>query len=124
VRQTLAERFAFDLALNAVKVARPFFDHVEVWPDLVIGELKVALEYDTVGRHGLEHVGCREETDRRKDRLLRSAGWEVVRLRASPLQALGPHDILGGTIGPRMVERIEQRLGEIRGELFVSAYRR
>lgn len=124
VRQRLAERFSFDLTVNAVRVAKPFFEHVEVWPDLVLGEVRVALEYDTVGRHGLEHVGRREETDRRKDRLLRSAGWEVVRLRAAPLQALGPFDILGGTIGERMVDRIEQRLGEIRGELFVNAYRR
>lgn len=123
LRQRLAERFEFDSTPNAVRVGRPFFSRLEVWPDFVIGELRVAIEYDTVGRHGLEHVGRREEIDRRKDRLLREAGWEVIRVRMGKLLELGPYDIVG--VGPtKLVSAIEERLGDIRGPLFVSAYAR
>ena len=121
LRQRLSARFEFDLTPNAVRVGRPFFSRLEVWPDFAIGELRVAIEYDTVGRHGLEHVGRREQIDRRKDRLLREAGWEVIRVRMGKLLELGPYDIVG--VGPaRLVAAIEERLGEIRGPLFVSAY--
>jgi len=95
-----------------------------VWPDILIPELKVAIEYDTTGRHGLEHVGPRETSDRRKDRLLRAAGWEVVRVRCGKLQPIGPYDVSAGGVTDALVERILARLGEIRGELFVAAYRR
>jgi len=124
LRALLAERFTFDLTPNAVKVARPFFQHVEVWPDLVLAELRVAIEYDTIGRHGLEHVGRREDVDRRKDRLLRAAGWEVIRIRVAKLLPLGPHDLVAAAVNPRLLSRIEEQLGAIRGELFVAAYRR
>ncbi|MBN9606408.1 MAG: hypothetical protein J0G30_07340 [Actinomycetales bacterium] len=120
----LAERFAFTTGHTAVRLREPFHDHLEAWPDVVIPELRVALEYDTAGRHGLEHVGRREASDRRKDRLLRRAGWEVVRLRASPLRALGPHDLEIGSLGPRALDRLDQRLAELRGALFLDAYRR
>jgi len=120
----LRERYAFETEHTAVRVAQPFFDHLEVWPDVVIPELRVAIEYDTSGRHGLEHVGRREASDLRKDRALRRAGWEVVRLRTSPLRALGPHDLEIGVLGPRALDRLDARLGELRGELFLAAYRR
>lgn len=120
----LRERYAFDSAPNAVRLREPFHDHLEAWPDVVIAELRVAVEYDTAGRHGLEHLGRREESDRRKDRLLRRAGWEVVRLRASPLRALGAHDLEVGSLGPRALDRLDARLAELRGPLFVDAYRR
>ena len=108
--------------MNAVRTSRAFFDHVEVWPDLLLPELRVAIEYDTVGRFGLEHVGPREESDRRKDRLLRAAGWEVVRLRTGTLPPLGPHDLTAATISRRGVERLIDELREIRGPLLVDAY--
>lgn len=109
--------------MNAVRVGRAFFDHREVWPDLVLPELRVAIEYDTTGRFGLEHVGAREVADRRKDRLLRSAGWEVVRLRTGKLPALGPHDITAATISRRGIARLLDELRDIRGPLIVDAYR-
>jgi hypothetical protein len=124
LRQRLGQRFDFDLSLNAVAVARPFFDRLEVWPDIVIPELRVAIEYDTVGRHGLEHVGPREESDRRKDRALRATKWEVVRIRCGKLQPLGPYDIHAAEVNSRMVQKIRDALAEIRGELIVSAYER
>jgi hypothetical protein len=120
----LAERLAFDPTPNAVRVPRPFFRHLEVWPDIVLAELRVAIEYDTTGRDGLEHVGKREGLDRRKDRLLRAAGWEVVRIRCGKLQPIGPYDFHAGGVTPKLVARILDRLGDIRGDLIVSAYRR
>lgn len=124
LKQRLAERLDVDLSRNAVRVARPFHSHLEVWPDILIPELQVAIEYDTTGRHGLEHVGPREASDRTKDRLLRAAGWEVVRVRCGKLQPLGPYDIVAGGVSVKVVDRILDRLGEIRGELLVAAYRR
>jgi len=124
LKRRLAARLDVSLDANAVRVAKPFHAHLEVWPDILIPELKVAIEYDTTGRHGLEHVGPREESDRRKDRLLRAVGWEVVRVRCGKLQPIGPFDVSAGGVTDAVVDRILGRLGEIRGELFVAAYRR
>jgi hypothetical protein len=124
LKRRLDERLDVDLGMNAVRVAKPFHAHLEVWPDILLPELKVAIEYDTTGRHGLEHVGPREASDRRKDRLLRAAGWEVVRVRCGKLQPIGPYDVTAGGVTDTLVDRILARLGEIRGELFVAAYRR
>ncbi|WWS85240.1 hypothetical protein V8Z62_03180, partial [Microbacterium paraoxydans] len=110
--------------VNAIKVARPFFRHTEVWPDILLPELRIAIEYDTVGRHGLEHVGKREETDRRKDRAVRGAGWEVVRVRMGKLEPLGPFDLPLTSLGASGITRLVDRLRDIRGALLVDAYLR
>jgi|GEM_PF-295802 len=122
LRQRVAARLNVDLSPNAVRVAKPFFAHLEVWPDLVIGELLVAIEFDTTGRDGLEHVGGREATDRRKDRLLRAVGWEVVRIRCGNLQPIGPFDLVAPGVSAVLIDRVVDRLGEIRGELMVASY--
>lgn len=122
VRADLFTRLSVTAGLNAVRVARPFFDHVEVWPDLLLPELRVAVEYDSTGRHGLEHVGKREDADRRKDRALRSAKWEVVRLRTGRLEPLGPHDLQLATWNRRSLDRLIDVLRDIRGPLLVDPY--
>lgn len=109
---------------NAVRIREPFFDHVEVWPDVVVEPLRVAIEYDTTGRDGLEHVGRREAVDRRKDRLLRSVGWEVIRVRTGRLPHLGPHDLAAPGVSGLLADRIVERLREVCGPLLVDAYRR
>lgn len=124
VRADVVRRLALDHGANAVRVARPFFQHVEVWPDFVLPELRIAVEYDSIGRHGLEHVGKRETTDRRKDRALRSAGWEVVRLRAGRLELLGPYDLRLTTWNERALDRLIETFRGIRGPLLVDAYLR
>ena len=124
LRQLLGERFDVDLTPNAVRVGQPFFDRLEVWPDIIIDELRVAIEYDTLGRHGLEHVGRREPVDRHKDRLLRSAGWEVIRIRIGKLLPLGPHDIVASAVNAKLLNRLDDELCAIRGDLIVAAYRR
>ncbi|WP_307451947.1 zinc-ribbon domain-containing protein [Microbacterium proteolyticum] len=124
VRADLRDRLALAEGFNAVRVARPFFDHLEVWPDIVFPELRIAVEYDTIGRHGLEHVGRREEADRRKDRTLRSAGWEVVRVRVGRLEALGPHDLQLSNWNTAGLAKLIDVLRGIRGPLVVDSYLR
>ncbi len=124
LRSDVRERLALTTGMNAVRVQRPFFNHVEVWPDLVFPELRIAIEYDSIGRHGVEHVGRREEADRRKDRALRSAGWEVVRLRTGKLEAIGPYDLQLTSWNGRALDRLVETLRTIRGPLLVDAYLR
>jgi very-short-patch-repair endonuclease len=124
LRAALLERLEFDATQNAVRLGRPFFDHLEAWPDLVLGDLRVAVEYDSTGRHGLEHTGKREAADARKDRLLRQAGWEVVRIRSGHLPAIGPHDLAASAINGRVLDRLLDELRSIRGDLLVNAYLR
>lgn len=122
LRAALVERIAFDPAQNAVRLGQPFFDHLEAWPDLVLADLRIAIEYDTTGRHGLEHVGRREAVDARKDRLLRHAGWEVIRIRTGKLAPLGPFDVEAAGVSGRLVDRVLDRMRDVRGDLLVDAY--
>ncbi len=124
LRADLAARLEFTAGVNAVRLAQPFFDHLEAWPDILLPELRVAIEYDSTGRHGLEHVGKREVADRRKDRLLRAAGWEVIRVRTGKLQPLGPYDLVASGLTKQTVPALLDRLRDIRGSLFVDAYLR
>jgi hypothetical protein len=124
LRADVFGRLALTPGFNAVRVQRPFFQHLEVWPDLVLNELRVAVEYDSSGRHGLEHVGKREEADRRKDRALRAAGWEVVRLRTGKLQPLGAHDIQLSAWNAKGLDGLMDALRALRGALLVDAYLR
>jgi hypothetical protein len=122
MRAELFARLGVTPGLNAVRVARPFFDHVEVWPDILLPELRIAVEYDSTGRHGLEHVGKREDADRRKDRALRGAKWEVVRIRTGRLEPLGPHDLQVSAWNRKTLERLVDVLRGIRGPLLVDPY--
>ena len=124
LRADLFARLGVTPGFNAVRVARPFFGHVEVWPDILLPELRIAVEYDSTGRFGLEHVGDRQDSDQRKDRLLRAAGWEIVRIRTGKLETLGPHDVQLSTMGRRGLERLIDAFRDIRGPLFVDAYLR
>ncbi|MFE5408511.1 zinc-ribbon domain-containing protein [Microbacterium sp. NPDC056569] len=124
MRADVFARLAVTPGFTAIRTARPFFDHLEVWPDILLPELRIALEYDTVGRHGLEHVGKREEADRRKDRAVRAAGWEVVRVRTGKLEPIGPHDIVMSAWTTRSSRLLVDALRSIRGPLLVDAYLR
>lgn len=124
LRAELFARLGVTSGLNAVRVSRPFFSHLEVWPDILLPELRIAVEYDSPGRFGLEHVGKREDADRRKDRALRAAKWEVVRIRTGRLEKLGPHDLQLSSTGRRGVDRLLDAFRDIRGPLLVDAYLR
>jgi len=122
LRADVFGRLSVTPGFNAVRVARPFFDHLEVWPDILLPELRVAIEYDSTGRHGLEHVGRRAEADRRKDRALRAAKWEVIRIRSGRLEPLGPHDLQMSAWSSRRLGRLIDALRDIRGPLLVDPY--
>jgi hypothetical protein len=124
VRADLFARLGVTEGFNAVRVARPFFSHLEVWPDILLPELRIAVEYDSPGKDGLEHVGTREESDRRKDRVLRAARWEVVRIRTGRLEKLGPYDVQLSSVGGRGIDRLLDAFRDIRGPLLVDAYLR
>ena len=124
LRALIAERLDVDLSATAVRVRSPFFGKLEVWPDVIIPELAIAVEFDTVGRNGDEHVGRRERSDRRKDQVLADVGWQVVRMRCRPLRALGPDDLVVAGVSATTVDLLIERFGEVRGSLFVQAYRR
>jgi hypothetical protein len=124
LRQGLTDRIEFTPGFNAIRVRRPFFDHLEVWPDILLPELRIAVEYDSTGRHGLEHVGRRTDIDRRKDRAVRAAGWEVVRIRTGKLEKLGPHDLQLSGLNGGSFDAILDEFRSIRGPLFVDAYLR
>lgn len=124
LRALIAERLTVDLSATAVRVKTPFFGRLEVWPDIIVAELAIAIEFDTVGRNGDEHVGRRERADRRKDQLLAEVGWSVIRLRCRPLRALGPDDIVVAGVSSAAVDLMIDRMGEVRGHLLVQAYRR
>lgn len=124
LRADLAARLESTEGHTAVRIGRPFFDHVEAWPDILLPELRVAVEWDSTGRHGLEHVGRREEADRRKDRVVRAAGWEVVRIRTGRLEPLGPYDLTMSGLTRQTVPRLLDALRDIRGPFLVDAYLR
>ena len=50
--QDLFARLGVTPGLNAVRVGRPFFDHLEVWPDILLPELRIAVEYDSTAGSG------------------------------------------------------------------------
>jgi hypothetical protein len=58
LRHTLSEALTFVTGLTAVKTRQPFFAHLEVWPDIFIDELRVAMEYDTPGAMVLSAWGA------------------------------------------------------------------
>jgi hypothetical protein len=122
LRAGLVERLLFTHGLNAIRLSRPFFDHLEAWPDIVLPELRIVVEYDSTGRHGLEHVGKKEAADRRKDRALRSVGWEVVRLRDGHLEQLGPYDIQVRGMSKKVFPRLFDAFRDVRGSFLVDAY--
>ena len=124
LRALIAERLEVDLTCTAVRVRTAFFGRCEVWPDIIVPEFAIAVEFDTVGRNGDEHVGRRERSDRRKDQLLAEVGWHVVRLRCRPLRALGPDDLVVSGVSGAAVDALIERMGEVRGHLLVSAYDR
>jgi hypothetical protein len=124
LRALVANRLSVDVSYTAVRVRTPFFGRLEVWPDVTIPELAIAVELDTIGRNADEHIGRRERSDRRKDQLLREVGWHVIRLRCRPLRALGPDDLVIAGVSATAVESLIERMGDVRGHLFVQAYAR
>ncbi|MDJ0338214.1 hypothetical protein [Cryobacterium sp. PH31-O1] len=115
LRVLLGERIRLPHRVNAIKISRTFFGKPEVWPDIIIPGLMVAIEYDDPGRDGLSHRGLKEASDREKDAALNEVGWEVIRVRAGGLDELGPYSIVCPALSVGVVDRILEVLVQIRG---------
>ena len=75
--------------VNAVRIRRMFYGKQEVWPDILVPQLRIAVEYDDPGRSRRAHLGLKEASDLEKDDALREVGWEVIRIRAGGLNRSG-----------------------------------
>jgi very-short-patch-repair endonuclease len=120
LRVLLGERIRLPHRVNAVRISRTFYGKPEVWPDIIIPAVRVAIEYDDPGRDGLAHVGLKEASDREKDAALNEVGWEVIRVRAGGLTELGRYSIVCRSVTTAVVDRIMELLLEIRGREAVS----
>jgi very-short-patch-repair endonuclease len=116
LRALLGERIRLPHRVNAIRISRTFFGTPEVWPDIIIPALRVAIEYDDPGRDRTAHRGLKEVSDLEKDAALAEVGWEVIRVRGGGLTELGPHSIVCTAITPPVVDRIMQLLRELRGD--------
>ncbi|MEJ3404064.1 hypothetical protein WDJ51_04920 [Rathayibacter sp. YIM 133350] len=120
LRALLAERIRVPAGVNTVRVNRMFYGQQEVWPDIVLPALRVAIEYDDPGRSRRAHRGLKEASDREKDAALAEVGWEVIRVRAGGLASLGANSIVCASLNAAVADRIVQRLRELRGDAAVQ----
>jgi very-short-patch-repair endonuclease len=121
LRMLLGERIRLPHRVNAIRISRTFFGKPEVWPDIIIPALRVAIEYDDPGRDKSLHRGLKEASDREKDAALAEVGWEVIRVRSGGLAAPGPHSIVCAGVTGAVVDEIMRQLAGIRGESAVAA---
>ena len=117
----LGERIRLHHGVNAVRIARTFYGRQEVWPDILVPQLRIAVEYDDPGRSRRAHVGLKEASDLEKDDALREVGWEVVRIRAGGLEALGPNSVVCHALTPAAVDEVVACMRRIRGDAAVDA---
>ena len=120
-RQRLNQRIRIPSGPNAISVSTRVHGHNNVWPDIIIPRLKIAIEYDDPGRSVAAHRGSREEADRAKDAALREVGWEVIRVRVGGLEAIGPWDIVTKTVNSSVMERVLANIRAVRDDEQVDA---
>jgi very-short-patch-repair endonuclease len=121
LRMLLGERIALPHRVNAVRISRSFYGKPEVWPDIIIPALRVAIEYDSPGRDKTSHRGLKEVSDREKDAALEEVGWAVIRVRADGLEPVGQHSIVTTGVTDVLVDEILAMLAQIRGAAAVAA---
>jgi very-short-patch-repair endonuclease len=124
LRMLLGERIRLPHRVNAIRINRTFYGKPEVWPDIIIPALRVAIEYDSPGRDQTSHRGLKEVSDREKDAALDEVGWAVIRVRADGLAAVGRHSIVCSGVTAELVEEILAMLATIRGEEALAALMR
>jgi very-short-patch-repair endonuclease len=124
LRMLLGERIRLPHRVNAIRINRSFYGKPEVWPDIIIPALKVAIEYDSPGRARTAHRGLKEVSDREKDASLEEVGWAVIRVRADGLEPVGRYSIACTGVTAGLVEEILTMLATIRGEQALAALMR
>jgi len=121
LRMLLGERIRLHHRVNAVHIARMFYGKQEVWPDILVPQLRIAVEYDDPGRSRRAHLGLKEGSDLEKDEALREVGWEVIRIRAGGLDELGPYSIVCRGLTIAVVDEVVSLMRAIRGDDAVDA---
>ncbi|PXA68416.1 hypothetical protein [Cryobacterium arcticum] len=121
LRMLLGERIRLPHRVNAIRINRSFYGKPEVWPDIIIPALRVAIEYDSPGRKKTSHRGLNEVSDREKDAALEEVGWAVIRVRADGLEPVGRYSIVTSGVTDALVDEILTLLAQIRGETAVAA---
>jgi hypothetical protein len=116
LRAFLGERIRLPHRVNAIRISRTFYGKPEVWPDIIIPALRIAIEYDDPGRDRTAHRGLKAVSDLEKDAALAEVGWDVIRVRGGGLTELGPHSIVCAGITPVIADRIIGLLRELRGD--------
>ncbi len=120
LRAALGERIRLPHRVNAITINRTFYGKPEVWPDIIIPALRIAIEYDDPGRDRTAHRGLKEVSDREKDAALAEVGWEVIRVRGGGLTEMGRYSVVCAGITDAVIDRILQLLREIRGDEAVN----
>ncbi|QTX04834.1 hypothetical protein [Agromyces archimandritae] len=121
LRTLLGERIRLHHRVNAIRIARMFYGRQEVWPDIIVPQLRIAVEYDDPGRSRRAHRGLKEASDREKDEALREVGWEVIRIRAGGLESLGPTSVVCKGLTIEAVDEVVGLMRRIRGDTAVDA---
>lgn len=121
LRMLLGQRITLPPGVNTIRLARMFYGRQEAWPDIVVPALRIAVEYDDPGRNRRAHRGLKEASDREKDDALAEVGWEVIRIRAGGLAALGANSVVCASLTVAAVDRVVARMREIRGDAAVDA---
>jgi very-short-patch-repair endonuclease len=121
LRMLIGERIRLHHGVNAVRIARTFFGRQEVWPDILVPQLRIAIEYDDPGRSRRAHKGLKEASDVEKDEALREVGWEVIRIRGGGLEPLGAHSIACTSLTAAVADEVVARMRLIRGDAAVDA---
>lgn len=117
----LGERIRLHHKVNAVRIRRMFYGQQEVWPDILVPQLRIAVEYDDPGKARRWHRGLKEASDIEKDDALRDVGWEIIRVRAGGLEPLGPYSVVCKGLTVAAVDEVVRLMREIRGDAAVDA---
>ncbi|WP_350346761.1 hypothetical protein ABIQ69_08870 [Agromyces sp. G08B096] len=121
LRALLGERLRLHHRVNAIRIARTFHGRREVWPDIIVPSLRIAVEYDDPGRSRRAHLGLKEASDLDKDDALREVGWDVIRVRGGGLGPIGPNSIVCRSITAEVADAVVRRMRELRGDAAVDA---
>jgi very-short-patch-repair endonuclease len=121
LRIMLGERIRLHHRVNTVRIRRMFYGRQEVWPDILVPQLRIAVEYDDPGRQRRAHLGLKEASDLEKDEALREVGWEVIRIRAAGLESFGPYSVVCRQLTDATVDEVVRLMGVIRGDAAVEA---
>lgn len=121
LKAMLGERIRLNHRVNAIRIARTFHGRREVWPDIIVPQLRITVEYDDPGRSRRAHRGLKEGTDADKDDALREVGWEVIRVRAGGLGPLGSNSIVCAALSETVADEVVSRMRAIRGDAAVDA---